>query len=225
MTAWTSAFHTATAHGVLAAVHLPGTSEPVPAAVLAELSPQERAHAETLRGFRQAEFVGGRLALRDAMRAIGGPLVPVLPDERGTPRLPPGWTGSVSHKRELAVGMVARAHDGTLGVDLEDREPERFHLADRLLRPSEHEAILRLPEAQRWPALLLRFSMKEAIYKALDPYVRRYVGFHEAEVELGVDGGARVALHLSGGEGPFTVDGRYTWLPGRVLTSVRIRKG
>lgn len=225
MTAWTPAFETATPHGVLAGVHLPPTPDPVPPEILAELAPAERACAEAMRGFRQVEFVGGRLALRAAMRAAGTPLQPVLPDERGTPRLPPGWTGSVSHKRTLAVGMIARTVDGTLGIDLEDREPARSHLADRLLRPNELRAVEELPEERRWTAILLRFSIKEAIYKALDPWVRRYVAFHEAEVALGLDGTADVVLHLERGEGPFTVDARYQWLAGRVLASVRLRRG
>lgn len=225
MTPWTPAFETATPHGVLAGVHLPPAPDPVPAEILAELPPAERACAEAMRGYRQVEFVGGRLALRAAMRAAGAPLQPVLPDERGTPRLAPGWTGSVSHKRTLAVGMVARTVDGTLGVDLEDREPPRSHLADRLLRPAELAAIADLPEDRRWTAILLRFSIKEAIYKAVDPWVRRWVGFHEAEVHLGLDGTAAVTLHLERGEGPFVVDARYQWMPGRVLASVRLRRG
>ncbi|HMG57415.1 MAG TPA: 4'-phosphopantetheinyl transferase superfamily protein [Kofleriaceae bacterium] len=36
----------------------------------------------------------------------------------------------------------------------------------------------------------LRFSIKEAIYKAIDPYVRRYVGFTEVELELDPAGDA-----------------------------------
>ncbi len=225
MTPWTPAFQTATPHGVLAAYHLPDHADPVPEEILAELLPAEQEHARTLRGFRQVQFVGGRLALHDAIRAVGAPERPVLPDARGAPKLVPGWAVSVSHKRTLAVGMVARGHDGTLGVDIEDRSPERTHLADRLLRPSELEALQALPEDRRWPWLVLVFSLKESVYKALDPYVQRYVGFHEAEVDLLLDGQARVSLHLDPAEGPFHVDARYRWVPNRVLTSVRIRRG
>lgn len=225
MTPWTPAFQTATAHGVIGGYHLPDRPDPVPESILAELPEAERAHARELRGFRQVQFVGGRLALHEAMRAAGTPERAVLPDDRGAPRLPPGWVGSVSHKRTMAVGMVARAHDGTLGVDLEDRLPERVHLADRLLRPPELETLQALPHARQWPWLLLTFSVKEAVYKALDPHVRRYVAFQEAEVDLGLEGLATVRLHLERGEGPFHVDARYRWLPDRVLTSVRIRRG
>lgn len=209
-------------HGVVVGVSMPDGPGPVDEAVLASLHPAEAAHARTLGGYRQVSFVGGRLALREARWQVGAPLDAVLPDARGTPQLPAGWTGSVTHKRTLAVAMVARAHDGTLGVDVEDLAPARDGIADRVLRPAELDDVRGLPAALQWNATVLRFSLKESIYKALDPYVRRFVGFQEAEVWPDLDGTAQVTLHLAQGEGPFRVDARYQWLAGRVLTSVRI---
>ncbi len=42
----------------------------------------------------------------------------------------------------------------------------------------------------------LRFSIKEAIYKAVDPFVRRYVAFTEVELEVADDGIAYVTSEL-----------------------------
>ena len=39
--------------------------------------------------------------------------------------------------------------------------------------------------------MTLRFSAKEAVYKAIDPWLRRYVGFREVEVELDAQGEGR----------------------------------
>lgn len=217
------AFHHATPHGVLTAVHLPDSQEPVPEHVLAELHPEEAAHARTLRGFRQPSFVGGRIALHRAIDQLGWKAGPLLPDDRGAPTLPQGLAGSVSHKRTLAIAMASTTLLGTLGVDLEEYGPARPGIASHVLTPRERETIASLAEDRRWIALLLRFSIKESIYKALDPYVRRYVGFHEAEVDLDLQGGAAVRLDLVGGEGPFVVDARYGWLDGRIFTSTRIR--
>jgi 4'-phosphopantetheinyl transferase EntD len=119
--------------------------------------------------------------------------------------------------------MVCRDRDGTLGIDLEDYSPERPGITTMVLRESERSIVASLPEDVQWMATLQRFSMKEAVYKALDPYVQRYVGFHEAEVIPELNGIATVALHLKHGEGPFDVDARYTWLAGRLLCTVRIR--
>ncbi len=218
------AYHHATAHGLVAAVHLPDAPDPVPEAVLAELHPAEAEHARTLRAWRQVSFVGGRRALRLACQQLGLQPPGTLPDDRGAPTLPDGLVGSVSHKRALAVALVCRDHGETVGIDLEDYGPARPGIAPRVLTPREQAAVDALAtEERRWLATLLRFSMKEAVYKALDPWVRRYVGFHEAEVDPDTDGGAVVQLQLAEGEGPFAVDARYDWLHGRLLTSVRIR--
>ncbi len=120
--------------------------------------------------------------------------------------------------------MVGQAHNGTLGVDLEEYAPARLRIAKSVLTEREMEIIEQMPEDRRWISLLTRFSIKESIYKAVDPFVRRYVGFQEAEVEPDLDGAAHVRLLLEKGEGPFEVDARYEWLRGRLLTSVRIRK-
>lgn len=223
MTSYDIAFHHATAHGVLTAVHIPDRPDPVPEEHLARLHPAEADHARSLRGHRQVQFVGGRLALRSACEQLGVRPGPLLSDARGAPVVPAGLVGSVSHKRDLAVGMVAGPDEGTLGVDLEDYLPARPAIASHVLTPAEQAAIEHLPDLRKWISILLRFSIKESIYKALDPYVRRYVGFQEAEVTPGLDGEATVLLRLAQGEGPFEVDARYHWIHGRLLTSVRIR--
>jgi phosphopantetheine--protein transferase-like protein len=138
--------------------------------------------------------------------------------------VPGGTVGSITHKNTLALAMAARAAQGSLGVDLEDYGPPRLGIAKRILTEPEYAAVEALPESRRWLAVLVRFSIKEAIYKALDPFVRRYVGFHEARVTPDLHGRAEVVLDLSGHEGPFDVDARYEWLRGRILTSVRVRQ-
>ncbi|MCA9571126.1 MAG: 4'-phosphopantetheinyl transferase superfamily protein [Myxococcales bacterium] len=213
----------ATPHGVVAAARIPDAPDPVPDDVLERLPGAEADYARTLRGYRQVQFVGGRIALRHAVGQLGMKCGPVLSTPRGAPRLPAGLVGSVSHKRDLAIGMAARDNGWTLGVDLEDFEPARLSIASRVLRPAELADLDGLPDAQRWIAIVQRFSLKESIYKALDPYVQRYVAFEEAEVRPDLQGSAEVALHLAKGEGPFEVSSRYEWLWGRLLTSVRIR--
>jgi enterobactin synthetase component D len=217
------AFHHATAHGVISAVHIPDSPDPVPESVLGAMPDAEAAHARSLRAYRQVSFVGGRIALRDACAQLGHQVPPILPDERSRPQLPSMLAGSISHKRDLAIGMASLSGRGTIGVDLEDYAPARPSIEDHVLRDVEREAIAGLDDDRRWIALLVRFSIKESIYKALDPYVGRYVGFHEAQVDPDLQGGAKVELHLAQGEGPFEVEARYEWLHGRLVTSARIR--
>lgn len=46
---------------------------------------------------------------------------------------------------------------------------------------------------------MLRFSLKEAIYKASHPLLKQYVGFQEAEVTPYSDGTATVVWNLDSG--------------------------
>ncbi|MEO0605414.1 MAG: 4'-phosphopantetheinyl transferase superfamily protein, partial [Myxococcota bacterium] len=184
------AFQHATPHGVLTAVHLPDAPDPVPERVLARLPAEEAEYARTLRAYRQVSFVGGRLALRTACVQLADDPPAILPDELGAPRLPGAVSGSISHKRTLAIGMVGQARNGNLGVDLEEYSPQRLNIASAILTDSELATIEQLPEDRRWIALLTRFSIKESIYKALNPYVRRYIEFKEAEVTPDLEGAA-----------------------------------
>lgn len=208
---------------MLVAFHIPDSPDPVSPEVLERLHPAEAELALQHRGYRQGQFVGGRLALRRACEQLGEQPPAILSSSRGAPVVGERLVGSVSHKRDLAIGMAARPTSGTLGVDIEDYGPPRLSVAESVLCPDELEQIASLPDDRRWIALLLRFSIKECIYKAIDPWVARYVGFHEAKVEPDLQGGARVTLDLKHGEGPFLIDAHYCWLHGRLVTSVRAR--
>ena len=223
MKPFSTAFQKAVHFGLLTGVHLPDSKEPVPDDVLTRLAPSVQNHARGLGGFRQVDFVGGRLALQANLRGLNRSAA-CPPDERGGIVLPHGVSGSISHKRTLAVALTARANHGGLGVDLEDLLPRREGIAERVLLPEEVEAVRALPEERQWVATVLRFSFKEAIYKALNPLVQRYIGFEEALVEPDTDQTARIELRLTKGEGPFRLEGRYLWLKGRVVTMVRVRQ-
>lgn len=223
MTAYELAYHHATPHGVVTAFHIPDSPEPVPAAVLERLLPEEQEYAREQRGYRQVQFCGGRLALREAIRQLGGRREALLPDLHGAPRLPEGLVGSISHKGGLVLALVARDDGRTVGVDLEAYLPERMSVAPKVLTPVERAEVQELAPDRRWIALLMRFSIKESIYKALHPWVHRYVDFHEARIFPDLHGDARVELDLRDGEGPFDVSARYEWLHGMLLTSARVR--
>jgi enterobactin synthetase component D len=213
-------------HGRCVGVLIPAT---LPARALASLPAEERALAEQLGEARRSTFVAGRVALRAALVEAGLPAGPLLATDRGAPLVPPGTRGSISHKRTLAVGLAARADpERHIGVDLEENAPLRVDVSRRVLTGAESARLAALPPEGRARALLLHLSAKEALYKALDPFVRRYVSFQEAALTLRDDGTALVTLALSGGEGPFLAEvcHREVWA-GRsfFLTSATIRKG
>jgi enterobactin synthetase component D len=177
-----------------------------------ELHAREAEFARALSPFRRASWVGGRVALRAALAAIGVEAAgPILATARGAPALPAGAVGSVSHKSDLAVALVARASGtppaATLGIDVEAVRSFRHDIAGHVLTPDERAALP--PDGPARDREVLRlFSAKEAIYKALDPWVQRFVSFHEATIVHGppAAGGLIARLALARAEGPFTVE-------------------
>jgi len=148
----------------------------------AALVGSEVAIAAELGPVRRREFVAGRAALRSLL----GEPVPIVPDDRGAPVLPAGWVGSISHKGERAAALVAPAGDGYVGLDIEHAAPARMPIEKRILTANEQERV------RDGRDVTLHFAIKEAIYKAIDPIVRRYVGFTEVELEIRSDGSCRV---------------------------------
>jgi enterobactin synthetase component D len=215
------AFDLSLVHGRCVGVRLPELTIRV-RELVETLLPGERAVAVELAEARLRTWVGGRVAMREALLRTEIDAPAVLTDSRGAPRLPTGVTGSISHKKALAVALVARESMARLGVDIEDDVVGSLDISRRVLRDEEVEELVLLGPEARAREVLLRFSAKEALYKALDPFVQRYVGFHEVSVSPEMGGSSRVALHLTGGEGPFSVDVRWLRIESFVLTTARV---
>ena len=223
MNAFSAAFTRGLAHGVVSAVHLPEKLCDIPNATLQKLHADERAYAGNLTGHRRLQWIGGRLAARQAVRGLGKDMGALLTDARGAPVPPNHLAVSISHKGALAVAIASRRAHGSIGIDLENIGRDRKHIAHKILRTEELEAIQTLPEERQWLAILLRFSLKEATYKALAPRLQRYIAFHEASVDAVADGSAQVHLFLDSSDGPKSIDARYEWAPEGLITTVRAR--
>jgi enterobactin synthetase component D len=170
------------------------------------LHPEEVARASAFPLPRRGSWVGGRLALRHARRTLEPAArdAAVLATDRGGPLLPPHLAGSISHKGTRAMALLVRASPAihAVGMDVEERPaadaPPGPDLAPRILTAAEQERLAvqaPSPRARR-DATLVAFALKEAVYKAIDPVVRRYVRFTEVEVALGPPGPVAVRLLL-----------------------------
>jgi len=179
-------------------------------ALPADVHPDEAALVHASPAARRATFIGGRVALRAALAALGAETeAPLLPTPRGAPAVPAGFVGSISHKREVAVALAARAEPTprtTVGVDIEIPRSLRTDIAPRVLTAAERAAIADLDPAARDAEVLVRFAAKEAIYKALDPWVQRLVSFQEVEIVTGGDGRRYAQLALERDDGSFDVE-------------------
>src|SRR5258706_15919528 len=140
--------------------------------------------------------------------------IPIARDDRGAPVMPEGWLGSLSHKDHLAAALVA-PDDGEgarIGVDLEHARAPRQPIERRILNERE---LARLGDDRR--EITRCFAIKEAIYKAIDPFVRRYVGFTEVELVLSAAGPCAVTTAL-----PFRIDAWSCECSGLWLATARV---
>lgn len=208
-------------HGRCVGVRLTESDEAIDALADSVLLPEERAFAAKLVALRRRSWVGGRVAIRQALTLAGFDAPPVLADARGAPLLPAGIVGSVSHKEALAVALVARG-PARIGVDVEVDGGLRQDISSHVLTEAEETELAPLLGAVRAREVVLRFSAKEAIYKALDPFVRRYVGFKEVAVRPLPDGHGAVHAHLPATEGPFAIEVRWLRWEKYVLTTARV---
>jgi 4'-phosphopantetheinyl transferase EntD len=217
-------------YGVLYRVAIPDDGPPPE--VMGELHPEEQAFAAGLSARRLGTWVAGRLALGAALGELGArSRAPLLATPRGAPLVPAGFVGSLSHKRHVAAALGARDEGARVGVDIEEAAPSRADISGHVLTEGEARSLAALAPGERWRGVIPRFSIKEAIYKALDPFVQRYVGFKEVAVDLGGEGAGAgfrevpATLRLAQGEGPFTVEAAWAEIEGLIVSVARIRPG
>jgi len=152
---------------------------------LASLHPEEARQAVTYADARKRTFAAGRAAMRLALGERGATCGPILSDVRGAPTLPAGVSGSISHKETVAVALVDDVGPWRVGVDVEVERTQKIDISRRVLTDDELEQLSGLEPPARARLVLTRFSLKEAIYKAIDPFLRRYVGFREVSIDRG----------------------------------------
>jgi 4'-phosphopantetheinyl transferase EntD len=136
---------------------------------------------------RQAEFLFGRLAARQAMRAMGVPVVDVTIGIHREPVWPFGLIGSISHCDGLAAAVVLpRGSRCGVGIDMEAVVADTLHgtLRATVLDTAEWGQLERLA-ADALPLNLLltiAFSAKESLFKAAFGAVGRFFGFEAARL-------------------------------------------
>jgi 4'-phosphopantetheinyl transferase EntD len=219
-------------HGRCVGVRIPSATERAETPLLAD---EERAFLETLAAARRPTWLAGRVALHAALQDLALDCGPILATRRGAPELPERVTGSISHKRTLAVALAARKDRGlSLGVDIEPipsvppaaTEPvwdNRPDISSRVMTPEELAVLTSVPESLRRREVVLHFSIKEALYKAINPLIGRYVSFQEATVIPHSDGSVDVTLALTKQEGPFHAEARWSEIDGHLLTTAAVR--
>jgi enterobactin synthetase component D len=173
--------------------------------------------------------------LHAALQDIGLDCGPILATQRGAPELPAGVTGSISHKRTLAVALAARKQGWPfVGCRHRTHSRARFRsasppgtiapdISSRVMTPEELAVLATVPDGLRRREIVLHFSIKEALYKAINPLIGRYVSFQEATVLPASDGSVVVTWRSPSKKARFAVEARWSEIDGHLLTTAAVR--
>jgi 4'-phosphopantetheinyl transferase EntD len=149
---------------------------------------------------RRREFATVRYLARTALREIGVPAVPILPDLDRAPQWPMGVVGSMTHCAGYRAAAVALSDELCgLGIDAEPHAPVPDAALDLVMRDEERTRLLALADASpglHWDRIL--FCAKEAVYKAWFPLTRRWLDFADVSATVHVDGTFRANLRVRG---------------------------
>jgi enterobactin synthetase component D len=130
---------------------------------------------------RRRSFALGRAAAREALAQLGAAAVAIGQGPGGEPLWPRGVVGAITHTGDLAIAIAGWQRDyAGLGVDLEQLSPGISpRAARRICTPAEFNWIESVDQ-RRYGTML--FSAKEAVFKALYPIERVWLGFGDAEL-------------------------------------------
>jgi 4'-phosphopantetheinyl transferase EntD len=172
---------------------------------------------------RRREFGTVRWCARKALRQLGVPAVPILPDGDRAPRWPVGVVGSLTHCAGYRAAVVARSGElRGVGIDAEPHAALPADVLDLVLREEERTRLLTLAEAdpgRHWDRIV--FCAKEAVYKAWFPLTGRWLDFEDVSVTVNLDGtfGARLL-----GTVPRDLDGRWKVDRGLILAAISLKR-
>jgi 4'-phosphopantetheinyl transferase EntD len=170
---------------------------------------------------RRREFGTVRWCARKALRQLGVPAVPILPDGDRAPRWPVGVVGSMTHCAGYRAAVVARSGElSGVGIDAEPHAALPTDVLDFVLRDEERARLLALAEADpvlHWDRIV--FCAKEAVYKAWFPLTGRWLDFEDVSVDVRLDGTFEAHLH---GAGPDDLDGRWKVDRGLILAAASL---
>jgi len=131
---------------------------------------------------RRKEFTAGRTCLRNALARLGVSRGPILQNKMRSPRVPRGYTATITHSGELcAAAAVKKGEIEAIGIDVEEHSALEPNIVKMILVPNEQMMINDLPSrgGVHWAKVI--FSAKESFYKAYFQIAEQYLDYLEAE--------------------------------------------
>jgi 4'-phosphopantetheinyl transferase EntD len=187
------------------------------------VDPEEAALVQRAAAKRRSEFLSGRGCARGALRALGYADAALLIGANRAPLWPEGAIGSITHCDGFSGAVAARRSDFSgLGFDAEVDAVVTDEVLSRICTPREAAEPRHLASGAHWPTLA--FSIKESVYKCLNPLWGVFIGFMQAEVHL--DAGAlrfECEVTREDGSTPTLVSGSYAFDGTHVFSLAALR--
>lgn len=122
---------------------------------------------------RRAEFLAGRYAAHFLLKQVDCDETVMIGSNR-EPIWPQGWIGSISHTGQSAIAVVAPQKSLiSVGIDIEFNRPDIMIEIASIFTTADEYQLLEQCGLSIETALLIVFSAKESLFKALYPQVFR----------------------------------------------------
>lgn len=146
---------------------------------------------------RKAEYLAARYATKKILQAYGCDEVPGIAPDRA-PAWPSGWHGSISHSHECAIAVITPDDSGLIpGIDIEFLAPESILHTAYIFSSQDEQDLLAVSNIDYPTALLIVFSAKESLFKALYPEIGRFFDFNATRVCKIETSTQRITLELT----------------------------
>ena len=145
------------------------------------LLPEQKEKCGTLTGARRLEFGTTRFLANVVQGRFGSQTDALTNVVKRYPVWPQALVGSISHARKLSlVACAARSQYANLGVDIESFGRIKPGLYKKLFNENELQIIDQSVDADVTATTM--FSIKESIYKAVNPVTELWLGFKDVEL-------------------------------------------
>jgi enterobactin synthetase component D len=150
---------------------------------------------------RKAEFLAGRIIVREAMSIMALPIKDIPIGMNRAPCWPEGVAGSITHSGNQVFCLLSKKNNG-IGIDYEEIISDENVADIQCSIVSEEEVSLFSEISSDYNKVLtLAFSAKESLFKALYFSVRKYFDFLDVTIisfqdELSDDGSSLLGLTL-----------------------------
>jgi 4'-phosphopantetheinyl transferase EntD len=190
------------------------------------LSSEEKRISQGFGKKRKEEFSTGRYLAKSLLCKAGCEVQTIAATERGRPLWPAGISGSISHCDQYCVSAVTSSDDySSVGIDIEETGRLEYGDCERFMCSAELDHLAAIEPQSRNQMLTIVFSLKEAVYKCLNPVFGKWIDYEDAAVDIASAADGRINIAVAGyGQTADHLECRYLVAGPYIVTSAVLYK-